>query len=81
MAAIPPMTVTFDDGTEVLVVVKSRDMARAEEDGLDFTSVGPMKAMYAAALACFCWASISCILPMALNIAPTRGLHMVTSPC
>lgn len=48
---IPPMTVTFDDGTEVLVVPKSRDMAGAEAAGFDFTAGGPIRGMYAVAFA------------------------------
>lgn len=47
--AIPPMSVTFDDGTVVRVVPKSRDMVGAEAAGHDFTSGGPIRAMYAVA--------------------------------
>lgn len=52
MAAIPPMTVTFDDGTEVYVEPKQRDMVRAEAAGADFTEEGHAFAkMYAVAFA------------------------------
>jgi hypothetical protein len=48
MAQIPPMTVTFDDGTEVRVEPKSRDMVGAEAAGYDFTQEGKgITGMYA----------------------------------
>lgn len=52
MAAIPGMTVTFDDGTTVRVEPKQRDMVRAEAAGADFTTEGMVLAkMYAVAFA------------------------------
>lgn len=51
MTAIPAMTVTFDDGTVILVEPKMRDMVGAEAAGHDFTTAGPVKGMYATAFA------------------------------
>lgn len=51
MATIPAMTITFDDGTEVRVEPKTRDMVGAEAAGHDFTSGGPVRGMYATAFA------------------------------
>jgi hypothetical protein len=51
MAQIPPMTVVFDDGTEVRIEPKPRDMVRAEVAGIDFTGNTPMQGMYAVAFA------------------------------
>jgi len=49
MAKIPPMTVTFDDGTEVRVEPKQRDMLGAEAAGHDFTEGKAIGAMWAVA--------------------------------
>ncbi len=52
MQAFPPMTVTFDDGTEIYVEPKQRDMVRAEAAGLNFTEAGNAFAkMYAVSFA------------------------------
>lgn len=51
-AALPPMTVTFDDGSSVTVAPKSRDMVGAESAGHDFQTAGPIRSMYAVAFAC-----------------------------
>jgi hypothetical protein len=45
------MTVTFDDGTEVYVEPKQRDMVGAEAAGHDFTSGGGVRGMWAVAFA------------------------------
>lgn len=47
-----PMTVKFDDGGEVHVDPKMRDVVGAEEAGHDFAKSGPIKNLYAVAYAC-----------------------------
>jgi len=51
MALIPPLTVVFDDGESVVLEPKTRDMARAEKAGHDFTEGGQVQGMYALAFA------------------------------
>lgn len=47
-----PMTVKFDEGGEVHVEPKMRDVVGAEESGHDFAQSGPIKNLYAVAYAC-----------------------------
>ena len=51
MALIPAMTVVFDDSETVVIEPKTRDMARAEKAGHDFTEGGQIQGMYALAFA------------------------------
>ena len=51
MAAYPPMTVTFDDGTSIRLEPRPKDLARAELSGFDFQTGGPIVAAYAVAYA------------------------------
>ncbi len=47
--ASQPLLVTFEDGTEVTVEPRPKDLARAEIAGYDFQESGPIGALYAAA--------------------------------
>lgn len=52
MPSFPPLRVTFDDGTELLLDPRPRDMALAERDfGTDFRTEGLFSTSYALALA------------------------------
>jgi hypothetical protein len=65
------MTVTFDDGTVVQVVPKSRDMVGAEAAGHDFPTAGPLHGMYAVAF--------SALQRMARNGDLPEGLELPAS--
>ena len=48
----PPLNVEFDDGEQIRVEPKARDMAFAERDyHHDYQSPGPLQSIYATALA------------------------------
>lgn len=51
MALSMPMIVTFEDGTQVTVEPRPKDLARAELLGHDFQTGGSIVGMYATALA------------------------------
>lgn len=46
----PKATVAFDNGDEFEIQSRSRDLARAEADGIDFQALPPIRASYVAAL-------------------------------
>lgn len=71
MAAIPPMTVTFEDGTTVEVHAKPKDLARAEIGGHDFQTGGPIAGVYAAAWAALGRMSRAGDLPEGLEVPDT----------
>ena len=71
MAAIPPMTVTFDDGTEVLIQPKPRDLVGAEAAGHDFQTGGPIRGMYAMAFATLQRMERSGSLPEGVVVPPS----------
>ena len=49
---MPPMTITFDDGTDIVVQPKPRDLALAERDyHHDYAEGGVFRGTYATALA------------------------------
>lgn len=69
MAALPPMTVTFDDGTVITVEPKQRDLAGAEAAGHDFTSeANPIRAMYATAFAALARMARQGLLPEGFTV-------------
>lgn len=74
MTAIPPMLVTFDDGSTVTVVPKPRDMVGAEAAGHDFTMDGQaIHGMYAVAFACLQRMERAGTLPEGVEVPPSLG--------
>lgn len=67
----PPMTVTFEDGTEVTVEPRPKDVARAEIAGYDFQTGGPIVGTYAVALATLGRLSRSGVLPEGVKVPDT----------